>query len=150
MRIPGCALAAAGVDVDAFDFGQTKHSYRCQHCRAELERVVPLLATGPGWRWLIRHEWLAAMLEKARRNAALIGLSQVQFRRGLAEALPVADETADIVLSNGVINLCPDKEQAYAETFRVLKPGGRLQIADIVVAHEVPRDAREDISLWTG
>jgi ubiquinone/menaquinone biosynthesis C-methylase UbiE len=64
--------------------------------------------------------------------------------------LPVADAAADVVISNGVINLCPDKATVLAEAYRVLKPGGRLQIADIVVARAVPDDAREDINLWTG
>ena len=62
----------------------------------------------------------------------------------------MADSTADVVISNGVINLCPDKATVLAEAFRVLKPGGRLQIADIVVAKAVPDDAKEDIALWTG
>ena len=91
-----------------------------------------------------------AMLDKARDNAALLGLGQVEFREGVIESLPVADESIDVIISNGVINLTPDKEKALAEAYRVLKPGGRLQIADIVVQREVPDSAREDIALWTG
>ena len=91
-----------------------------------------------------------AMLTKARANAALLGLANLEFREGLLEALPVADDAADVVISNGVINLCPDKSIALAEAQRVLKPGGRLQIADIVVARAVPEDAKADIDLWTG
>jgi arsenite methyltransferase len=91
-----------------------------------------------------------AMLNKARRNAELLGLDHVELREGFLEELPVADATADIVISNGVINLCPDKASVLAEAFRVLKPGGRLQVADIVVAKAVPDDAKEDIALWTG
>lgn len=90
------------------------------------------------------------MLAKSRMNAAAMGLDNVEFRQGLAEAIPVEDEWADVVISNGVINLCPDKETVIAEAYRVLKPGGRLQVADIVVAKKVPRSAKEDISLWTG
>jgi arsenite methyltransferase len=91
-----------------------------------------------------------AMLNKARRNAELLGLDHVELREGFLEELPVADATADVVISNGVINLCPDKASVLAEAFRVLKPGGRLQVADIVVAKAVPDDAKEDIALWTG
>ena len=91
-----------------------------------------------------------AMLQKARRNAELLGLGHVDLREGYLEELPIADATADVVISNGVINLCPDKATVLAEAYRVLKPGGRLQIADIVVAKAVPDGAKQDIALWTG
>ena len=91
-----------------------------------------------------------AMLEKARAGARAAGLDNVEFRKGVAEALPLGDASVDVVISNGVINLCPDKEAVYQEIVRVLKPGGRLQIADIVVEKEVPREAKESIELWTG
>ena len=91
-----------------------------------------------------------AMLEKSTRNAALLGLNNVEFRRGYLEELPVPDESVDVVISNGVLNLCPDKAAVLAEAFRVLKPGGRLQLSDIVVGREVPADAKADVALWTG
>jgi arsenite methyltransferase len=91
-----------------------------------------------------------AMLDKARANAGLLGLGNAEFREGYLEALPVADATVDLVISNGVVNLCPDKATALAEAFRVLKPGGRMQLSDIVVARAVPEDGKADISLWTG
>jgi SAM-dependent methyltransferase len=91
-----------------------------------------------------------AMLEKARANAALLGLNNVEFREGFLEELPVESERVDRVISNGVVNLCPDKAAVMAEAFRVLKPGGRLQISDIVVGRAVPEDAKADIALWTG
>jgi SAM-dependent methyltransferase len=91
-----------------------------------------------------------AMLQKARRNAELLGLGHVDLHEGYLEELPIADATADVVISNGVINLCPDKATVLAEAFRVLKPGGRLQIADIIVAKAVPDGAKQDIALWTG
>ena len=91
-----------------------------------------------------------AMLDKARANAARVGAANVEFREGLAEALPVPDDFADVIISNGVLNLCPDKDAAYAELYRVLKPGGRLQIADIIVKRPVSPSAKEDIELWTG
>lgn len=91
-----------------------------------------------------------AMVEKSRRNAAALDLDNTAFCEGYLESLPVANETVDLVISNGVINLCPDKATVLAEAWRVLKPGGRMQISDIVVAKDVGDDARSNISLWTG
>jgi SAM-dependent methyltransferase len=91
-----------------------------------------------------------AMLAKSRRGASAMSARHVEFRSGLAEELPVEDGWADVAISNGVINLCPDKDTVWREIYRVLKPGGRIQIADIVVAKPVPQDAKEDIALWTG
>jgi arsenite methyltransferase len=90
------------------------------------------------------------MLAKSRRTAAALGLGNVEFREGLAEALPVADAWADVVISNGVINLCADKRAVFAEIFRVLRPGGRVQFADIANGRPVPIEALRDIDLWTG
>jgi arsenite methyltransferase len=89
-----------------------------------------------------------AMLERSR--ASSWELDNVEFREGVAEELPVADGWADVVISNGVINLVPNKLAAYSEIARVLKPGGRVQVADICVELEVPEPARHDIDLWTG
>jgi arsenite methyltransferase len=91
-----------------------------------------------------------AMLAKARDGAAEAGLPNVDFLEGLGEVLPVADGWSDVVISNGVLNLMPDKVAGLREMARVLKPGGRLQIGDILVRTEVPQDAKADISLWTG
>lgn len=90
------------------------------------------------------------MRAKASSNASLVGLRNTEFIDGLAESLPLGDSSVDIVISNGVINLCPDKLEVYREINRVLKPGGRLQIADVVVQKPVPDDAVADIDLWTG
>jgi len=91
-----------------------------------------------------------AMLEKARAAAAESGLANVEFREAYMEELPVPDGWADVVISNGVLNLTPDKQKALGEMFRVLRPGGRLQIGDILVKREVPEDAKQQIDLWTG
>ena len=91
-----------------------------------------------------------AMLAKAGLGAQQAGLTNVKFREGRAEQLPLPDGSVDIVISNGVINLCPDKDAVYREVFRVLRPGGGVQIADVMVQIPVPEDAREDINLWTG
>ena len=91
-----------------------------------------------------------AMLAKARLAALLAGLHNLDFREGTAEALPICDGWADVVISNGVLNLMPDKHAGLAEMARVLKPGGRIQIGDILVQHPVPESARQQIDLWTG
>jgi SAM-dependent methyltransferase len=90
------------------------------------------------------------MLAKARHNAAAAGLTNVEFRDGYAETLPVPDAWADVVISNGVLNLFPDKVAGLREMARVLKPGGRLQIGDILVQKAVPESAKRKIDLWTG
>jgi ubiquinone/menaquinone biosynthesis C-methylase UbiE len=90
-----------------------------------------------------------AMREKARSGAAALGLTNVEVREGFLEDLPVDDATVDVVISNGVLNLTPDKEAVMREVFRVLKPGGRFQIGDIVVHIDVPQDAKDDVELWS-
>lgn len=95
-------------------------------------------------------EMTPRMLERSRLSARDLGMDHVEFRPGLAEDLPVPDQWADVVISNGVFNLIPDKHRAYREVARVLKPGGRLQAADICVEKPVPEAARRDIDLWTG
>ena len=91
-----------------------------------------------------------AMVERARKSAEAIGLSQVEVRKGDATALPIAAGSIDVVSSNGVLNLVPEKEPAFAEIIRVLRPGGRLHLADIALDVELPEDARRNIDLWTG
>jgi arsenite methyltransferase len=104
---------------------------------------------GPGGH-VIGIDMTPEMLAKSRQTAEALGLAQVEFRDGLAEALPVQDGWADVVISNGVINLCADKRAVFAEIFQVLRPGGRLQFADIANGRPVPAEALRDIDLWTG
>ena len=92
----------------------------------------------------------AEMLAKSTATAQALGFEHVEFRDGLAEALPVDDGWADVVLANGVLNLCADKQAAFAEIWRVLRPGGWLQFADIANGRAVPAEAMRDIDLWTG
>ncbi len=91
----------------------------------------------------------AEMLAKSRKTAQTMGLSNVEFREGILENLPVEDGWADVVISNGVINLCADKQRIFSEIGRVLRPGGHLQFADIANGREVPAGAVANIDLWT-
>jgi arsenite methyltransferase len=91
-----------------------------------------------------------AMLERARRATDELGATNVRFVHGEAESLPFESASIDVVISNGVIDLVPDKEAVFAEIDRVMRPGGRLQIADVVIHTEVSEDARARIDLWTG
>ncbi len=90
------------------------------------------------------------MLAKSRATAAHLKFDHVEFREGLAESMPVDDGWADVVISNGVINLCVDKQAVFAEIFCVLRPGGTLQFADIANGRPVPIEAVRDVDLWTG
>ena len=90
------------------------------------------------------------MLIKSRTTAAQLGVGHVEFREGLAESIPVETGWADAVISNGVINLCADKQAVFAEIHRVLRPGGVLQFADIANGRPVPIEAMRDVDLWTG
>jgi SAM-dependent methyltransferase len=90
-----------------------------------------------------------AMRIKARAGAEALGLANVEVRDGYLEELPVDDGSIDVVISNGVLNLTPDKEAVMREVLRVLKPGGRFQIGDIVVHLDVPQDAKDDVELWS-
>ena len=90
------------------------------------------------------------MLENARKGAAALGLGNVTFVEGEVERLPFADGSFDVVISNGVIDLVPDKDAVFGELFRVLAPGGRLQIADVTIQQPVSEEGKRNIDLWTG
>ncbi len=94
-------------------------------------------------------DMLPEMLEKSRKTAELMGLKNLEFREGLLEEIPVEDGWADVVISNGVINLCADKKRVFSEIWRVLRPGGRLQFGDIASGQPIPESALRYIDLWT-
>jgi SAM-dependent methyltransferase len=94
-------------------------------------------------------DMLPEMLEKSRKTAESMGLKNVEFREGLLEEIPIEDGWAEVVITNGVINLCADKKRVFSELWRVLRPGGRLQFGDIANGKPVPESAIRNIDLWT-
>jgi SAM-dependent methyltransferase len=118
-------------------------------CGAGLDTMIAARQVGPTGR-VIGIDMTPAMLSKARSAAIAAGYAQVELRAGYGEALPVDDDWADVVISNGVLNLMPDKTTALTEMARVLRPGGRLQIGDLLVQKPVPEAAKKKIELWTG
>jgi len=118
-------------------------------CGAGLDTMIAARQVGPPGR-VIGIDMTPAMLARAESAAAAAGYTNVELRAGYGEALPVEDGWADVVISNGVLNLMPDKTSALAEMARVLSPGGRLQIGDLLVQKPVPESAKNNIDLWTG
>jgi len=118
-------------------------------CGAGFDTLIAADQVGPTGQ-VVGVDMTPEMLAKARPTVVELGLDQVELREGLAEALPVDDAWAGVVISNGVINLCADKAAVFAEIRRVLRPGGVLQFADIATGNPVPAAARRDIDLWTG
>lgn len=115
---------------------------------AGFDLLQAALKVGPAGR-AIGVDMTAAMREKAVASAKAMGLTNVDVREGFLEELPVEDASIDVVISNGVLNLTPDKEAVMREVYRVLKPGGRFQIGDIVVHIDVPQEAKDDVELWS-
>lgn len=145
-----CIEAFAGV-ANPFAFGLPDAGGRVVDIGSGggLDAMVAARAVGSAGE-VVGVDMTPAMLRRARDNAAVAGIDNVDFREGFAEELPVGDGWADLVISNGVLNLVPDKVAAYEEIMRVLRPGGRIQIADVCVEVEVPEEARRDIDLWKG
>ena len=118
-------------------------------CGAGVDVIIAARAVGPEGR-VIGIDMTPEMLAKARSNADRAGVDNVEFREGLIERLPLEKESVDVVISNGVLNLMLDKYTAYRQIFRALRPGGRIQIADICVDKPISEKAKRDIDLWTG
>jgi SAM-dependent methyltransferase len=116
---------------------------------AGVDSLLAALDVGPTGQ-VIGIDMTDEMLERARSAAAEMGVQHVRFEKSDMERLPLEDASVDVVISNGVINLAPDKPAVFAEIHRVLRPGGRLQFADIVIGTELSEDARNNIELWAG
>jgi arsenite methyltransferase len=114
---------------------------------AGFDALVAAGQVGPGGH-VIGIDMTPEMVVKAHATAEALGLSHVEFRQAFAEALPIGDGWADVVISNGAINLCTDKRTVFAEIHRVLRPGGALQFADVANGNPVPPEALRDIDLW--
>ena len=118
-------------------------------CGAGMDLLLAAKSTGPRGR-AIGVDMTSAMADRAMRSARAAGLQNVEVRLGDAMSLPLDDESVDVAISNGVLNLVPDKSVAYGEVLRVLKPGGSFLYADIVVASELSESIRRNVDLWTG
>jgi SAM-dependent methyltransferase len=118
-------------------------------CGAGTDLLIAAQMVGPEGR-AIGVDMTPAMLERVRESAREMGLDNVEVHQSLIESLPLPDASVDVVISNGVIDLVPDKDAVFAEIDRVLRPGGRLQVADVIIHTEVSEDARKRIDLWTG
>jgi SAM-dependent methyltransferase len=118
-------------------------------CGAGTDSLVAAQMVGPEGQ-VVGIDMTPEMLGKARASAAAMGADNVRFVEGEVERLPFADRSFDVVISNGVIDLVPDKDAVFGELFRVLAPGGRLQIADVTIQQPVSEEGRRNIDLWTG
>jgi SAM-dependent methyltransferase len=148
--LPDSAVAAfAGVG-NPFSLGALKPGERVVDLGSGggFDCFIAAAQVGPEGR-VIGIDMTEEMLERSRAAATAMGLRNVEFRQGVIESLPIEDGSVDAVISNGVINLCADKRQVFAEILRVLKPVGRLQFADIANGKEIPAGALRNIDLWT-
>lgn len=118
-------------------------------CGGGADLLLAAIQAGPNGR-VIGIDMTPGMLERVRQAADKVNLPQVELQLGDATSLPLDDHSVDVIVSNGVLNLVPEKDLALQEMRRVLKPGGRVQVADIALDYELSEDARADIDLWTG
>ena len=149
--IPEAAIESFAGTGNPFSIGPIESGERVVDigCGAGIDSLIASRMVGPAGR-VVGLDMTPAMLGKARASAESMRLEHVTFREGFGEDIPVEDGWADVIISNGVLNLMPDKPAALREMARVLRPGGRLQIADITVSKPVGEGAKRNIDLWTG
>jgi len=150
-RLPSANVESFAGTGNPFLFGDLR---RGEHvldvgCGAGFDTLIAAQQVGSSGQ-VVAVDMTAEMRAKTEAGAKVMALSNIAVRDGFAEALPADDGSADVIISNGVVNLCPDKRAVFKEMLRVLKPGGRVQIGDILVHKEVPQDAKDDIALWSG
>ena len=150
-RVPDASVASFAGVANPFALGRIEPGQTVLDlgCGAGTDLLVAAQMVGPTGR-VIGVDMTPTMLRRARDSAEAMGLTNVELHESLIESLPLPAADVDIVISNGVIDLVPDKDAVFSEIDRVLRPGGRLQLADVVIHTEVSEDARKRIDLWTG
>jgi SAM-dependent methyltransferase len=150
-KVPETAVESFAGVANPFSLGRLKRGERVADlgCGAGTDSLVAAQMVAPEGR-VTGIDMTREMLAKARSAAEELGVENVEFVEGEIEQLPFADESIDVVISNGVIDLVPDKDAAFSETFRVLRRGGRMQIADVTIQNPVSEEGRRNIDLWTG
>ena len=150
-RIPDAAVESFAGVANPFALGRLEPGQTVLDlgCGAGTDLLIAAQMTGPSGR-VIGVDMTPVMLDRARDSTQQMRLENVELHESLIESLPLQDASVDIVISNGVLDLVPDKDAVLDEIDRVLRPGGRLQIADVVIHTEVSEDARKRIDLWTG
>lgn len=149
--VPEDSIASFAGTGNPFSLGVLQQGERVVDvgCGAGIDSLIAAGMVGPTGK-VVGVDMTPAMLDRARRSAAAGGFTNVRFQEGFAESLPVDEGWADVVISNGVFNLFPDKLAGLREMARVLKPDGRLQLGDILVEKSVPDNAKRNVDLWKG
>jgi SAM-dependent methyltransferase len=149
--VPDAAVESFAGVANPFSLGRLEPGERVADlgCGAGTDTLVAAQMVGPSGR-VTGVDMTPEMLAKARSAAEQMGVENVDFVDGEIERLPFADGSIDVVISNGVIDLVPDKDAVFAEIFRVLRPGGRMQLADVTIQNPVGEEGRRNIDLWTG
>ena len=150
-NVPETAVESFAGVANPFSLGRLESGERVLDlgCGAGTESLVAAQMVGPAGH-VTGIDMTPEMLARARRAAAEMGAANVDFVEGEIEQLPLGDASVDVVISNGVIDLVPDKDRVFAEIGRVLRSGGRIQLADVTIQNPVSEEAKRDIDLWTG
>jgi arsenite methyltransferase len=150
-NVPDAAVDSFAGVANPFTLGRLEAGERVADlgCGAGTDSLVAAQMVGPNGH-VTGIDMTTEMLHRARAAALELGATNVDFVEGEIERLPLADQSVDVVISNGVIDLVPDKDVVFAEIFRILRPGGRLQVADVTIQNPVSEEGRRNIDLWTG